>query len=536
MKKRLFFAAATATAIALASSHLVGARDGSITSSWAQILGKTNIFRAIVHLIEPTAASECCQTPDNATSVIFSILGTPTTMLGVLKRKRDSREDSASDPRLVLAKEFNLARVPRASEPLSEQPPLARSSAAEAESTSPPPPKATFRLASDDSRRSAKREVGGLTIMQIGDSHTAADFFTGEVRRYLQARYGSGGPGYVDVGRPHLGVRSAALNVSATPGWSYSALQKSTELDDFYLSGFTAKTSRSGEVLSFSSDKPIPYDLVEVEAVTGPKSGSVDISFDGGEPIRRNLATPQQERIVYRFLPDGIALNELRRLSITTSDGQPVAISGLSIFNKSSGVSYSNIGFPGATVDILNKFDPKLLKDEIKRLAPQIIVLSFGTNEGFNDNLDLANYREHYRTVIRKIRSILPQVTLVMIGPAQAERVPSRCINDAASVRCAQHAKGEDGCAWPVPPNLDRVRAVQRNLAREEAISFWDWANVMPAKCGADTWSLANPRLMTGDHVHFTSEGYRTSASRFVEFLNPIVSQLQSKRYAFSDH
>ena len=35
----------------------------------------------------------------------------------------------------------------------------------------------------------------GLTILQIGDSHTSADFFSGELRQRLQQRYGNGGAG-----------------------------------------------------------------------------------------------------------------------------------------------------------------------------------------------------------------------------------------------------------------------------------------------------------------------------------------------------
>ena len=38
----------------------------------------------------------------------------------------------------------------------------------------------------------------GLVILQIGDSHTAADYFTGELRQKLQARYGNGGVGYLE--------------------------------------------------------------------------------------------------------------------------------------------------------------------------------------------------------------------------------------------------------------------------------------------------------------------------------------------------
>jgi hypothetical protein len=44
----------------------------------------------------------------------------------------------------------------------------------------------------------------GLAILQIGDSHTAADYFTGEVRRILQARFGDGGRAIWSSERPIL--------------------------------------------------------------------------------------------------------------------------------------------------------------------------------------------------------------------------------------------------------------------------------------------------------------------------------------------
>jgi lysophospholipase L1-like esterase len=138
--------------------------------------------------------------------------------------------------------------------------------------------------------------------------------------------------------------------------------------------------------------------------------------------------------------------------------------------------------------------------------------------------------------VIRKIRSSLPHVTLVMIGPPQAERGAKGCIKDAGSIGCKPDATGSAGRAWPVPPKLDRVREIQRNLAKEEGVAFWDWANIMPAKCGADAWYRASPPLVTRDHVHFTAEGYRASARSFIEFLDPIIAQFQSNSYAFSDH
>ena len=37
----------------------------------------------------------------------------------------------------------------------------------------------------------------GVSIVQFGDSHTAADLFSGELRRLLQQRYGDGGIGLI---------------------------------------------------------------------------------------------------------------------------------------------------------------------------------------------------------------------------------------------------------------------------------------------------------------------------------------------------
>jgi lysophospholipase L1-like esterase len=391
-------------------------------------------------------------------------------------------------------------------------------------------PRVTFRIASRDHNHPARLEDGGVTILQIGDSHTAADFFTGEVRRRLQARYGDGGPGYVDAGKPHPGIRTASFNVTASSGWTYSALQKSENTADFYLSGFAAKTARSGELLAFSARRPVPYDLVEIEVSTGPKSGSINVALDALAPFRHNLATAHNDHVVYRFIPEGDATGQLQKISITTAENLPVAISSIGIFNRHYGVSYSNIGFPGATVDLLNRFDSGLFRDELRRLAPQIVVLGFGTNEGFDDNLDLDRYRQRYLVVIGRIRASLPDVKIVIIGPPQAGRKSSGCTH---ATNC-RHPADADQCAWPSPPQLSHVRDVQREIAKEQGLAFWDWAAIMPAKCGALAWHVAATPLIAADGVHLTPDGYRLSAGKFAEFLFPLVDQFKSKDYALS--
>lgn len=422
----------------------------------------------------------------------------------------------------------------------------------------------SFDVAANDVKGlKTQKKRGGLTILQIGDSHTAADYFTGEMRRLVQKRFGNGGPGYLDAGRPHPGVRSAAMTIAASPGWTYSALQKSEHADRFHLSGFDAETSHAGETLTFSSSNAVPYDRIEIEAVTGPGHGEIEVAVDALPPARYSLAGPERGRAVFRLAPQARA-GSLRKLLIKSLDQRPVAIASVGVFNRNRGASYSSVGFPGATIDIVNKYDPAMLDETLKRLAPQIVVLAFGTNEGFNDNLDLSRYREHYLAVINKIRQGAPGARIVMVGPPRANRTTSACAKNPAACRAAdakpyasaattEHAASatESGamnapadvapahaqaCPFPTPPQLDPVRVTQKEIAKEEKIAFWDWAAIMPEKCGAHAWVKSSPRLMTADHVHFTSDGYKLSAKAFLGFLSPIINQLRYRKYAFSNN
>ncbi len=285
-----------------------------------------------------------------------------------------------------------------------------------------------FTVASNDVKAIASpRKRGGLTILQIGDSHTAADYFTGEIRRLLQRRFGNGGPGYLEIGRPHPGVRSAIVNVAVSPGWSYSALQKSDDSARYHLSGFDAETKRAGETLKFATAEPVAYDSIEIQTLSGPEHGEIEVSINDQPPTRYNLKSDDDGRQLFTIQATKPGV-KLQKLQIKTVSDRRVTISGVGIFNRRSGVSYSNVGFPGATIDIVNKYDGEMLEQELKTLAPQIVVLAFGTNEGFNDNLDLERYRAHYRSVIQKIRAASPGARIVLVGPPQANRVPAGCL------------------------------------------------------------------------------------------------------------
>jgi lysophospholipase L1-like esterase len=380
-----------------------------------------------------------------------------------------------------------------------------------------------------------------ITILQLGDSHTSADFLTGEIRRRLQEAYGNGGSGYVTAGRPHIGVLSSTLKITVSQGWTYQALQRSEETGEFWMSGFNTVASAAGETLSFTSERAEIFDVIEIEAVRRPGGGTFEIKLDGNVEGTFDLAGQKVEPIVIRLVPDKGPTNQVRDITLTTRTDGPVSIASVAIYNSHDGLTYNSVGYPGATIDILNKLDNRLFTSNLRRLNPQIVVLSFGTNEADKANLDIPAYTERYRKVLAKIRSALPGALLVMIGPPEAEELSSHCKDKAAreAATCRRETTGAtrgDACEWKTLPKLNEVREAQRKIAERDGIVFWNWASIMPKECGATRWLKETPVLMAKDHVHFTIAGYKKSAAAFLDTLIPLIDKVRSRSDAVSNN
>ena len=97
-------------------------------------------------------------------------------------------------------------------------------------------------------------------ILQIGDSHTAADLFTGEVRDRLQEKFGAGGL-FLPPGIPKAGVQSAEINIRADDAWTYKAMASTDEPDHFWLSGYTATAHQENAHITFTARGQQAYDL-----------------------------------------------------------------------------------------------------------------------------------------------------------------------------------------------------------------------------------------------------------------------------------
>lgn len=128
--------------------------------------------------------------------------------------------------------------------------------------------------------------------------------------------------------------------------------------------------------------------------------------------------------------------------------------------------------------------------------APQLVILAYGTNDGFDDLLDPSAFERLLRDQIGRVRREAPGASILLLGAPEAMR-------GEGGGTCAGDPEGR----WRAPAMLSVVRDVQHRVAAETGVAFWDWRGRMGGECSAHALTLGAEPLMRPDHVHFTRAG-----------------------------
>jgi lysophospholipase L1-like esterase len=212
------------------------------------------------------------------------------------------------------------------------------------------------------------------------------------------------------------------------------------------------------------------------------------------------------------------------RVKISPKGDGPIELLSWTFKRNKYGVIYHSHGIVGATINVINHWSRNVVSSEIGLLDPSLIIVAFGTNEGFHDDLETGEYARDFQDRLAFLRSAAPHASIVVLGPPDANRLPRFC-EKRISFRCfpltpyeidnygellAQ--KDERLCRWHPPPKLEVVRKIQQDVAALEGYFFWDWSTVMGGACGIHAWAQQEPPLTYKDHVHLTERGYHISA------------------------
>jgi lysophospholipase L1-like esterase len=328
---------------------------------------------------------------------------------------------------------------------------------------------------------------GLLHILQFGDSHTAADDWTGMIRRLLQSRFGDGGTGFMLAGRPFLGYRRLETTTTATRGWTSDGLATASGDGLFGLGGTSVSTRRAGQSVSLEAD----CSRFELFFWRQPGGGRVALSVDGAP--QDTIETDGDPSPAYFDLsvPAGRHL-----FALSTLEAAPVRLFGW-VAEKESGVTYESLGINGAQASLILNWNEGLYDEHLRQRDPALIVLAYGTNEAGVRDWTAESYGAMFSELIQRLRRASPTASILVIGP------PDRYVRSQGR--------------WRVMDKVDMIIEAQRQAAIENGCAFWDLRQQMGGKGSMRQWVVAG--LAQGDHVHFTSDGYRLLGGAVYEEL-----------------
>lgn len=357
---------------------------------------------------------------------------------------------------------------------------------------------AHFHAALDELAHGKRRTVN---ILHLGDSHIALDHMTGILRGSWIDAYGDAGRG-LPPGNPYRYYSPQGYSVTMTGAWSVASSLRADARGPFGVAGYRISSGSSAARTSVEKVSGT-FDAVEIDAMGGPSSGSLLVSFDGAKTQSFSTRAPQAGPVRIR-----VTAPSAHRMEVSPAGDGEVVLLGWALLTGRPGIRYDSYGISGATLDVVDHWSSDVVDAQISALKPDLIILGYGTNEGFNDRLDLHAYEAKLETLIARLKHLSPDASIALLGPLDGARKakpgePSTC--------------GD----WTTPPMLAALRKLQKSVAAKEGAFYFDQSRVMDGACGITRWAGLNPPLAWPDHVHLRKDGARRAGVALLTALMP---------------
>lgn len=322
---------------------------------------------------------------------------------------------------------------------------------------------------------------GKVRVAMYGASGTAADIFTGYVRAYLQRRFGAGGPGFVPAARMNAWYRHSEVTVETSKKWDKENSVRKTRPPVEPRLGLMG--------VSFATTSKRAYTRVipgagwhgvtltgDLFAWQGPGGGKLRVQR-GGKTLAEVSTRARAPGPAYVALPPGPGA---QAIEVTPRGGGVVRVYGMVLESDQAGVVVDTLGIEGARAANQLAWDEAMWAEHLRRRAPDLVVLSYGTNEATDMDVPIEVYRRELGEVLARHRRAAPEASCILLGPSD-------------------FPAGE--------PRLTQILAIQRELAVQVGCGYWDAQAFMGGPGSMATWVTSDPPLAQADGLHTTRRG-----------------------------
>ncbi len=332
-----------------------------------------------------------------------------------------------------------------------------------------------------------------VRVLQFGDSHTAADFETGPLRRALQARFGDGGRGFVGIGHVYPHYVQEGLRVGSTKDFASERgryVKGKFVGDGMYgLGGASIATSQHGARAWAELTTKSPK--IELSYLEQPHGGSFDVLVDGAK-LGRIATGGRAVTSAFQSFDVSDAPHHVEVRAVGDGD---VRVFGMALDRPQVGLTLDALGINGARATTALHWNEAHVTEQLRHRAPDLVILAYGTNEAGDDTTP-ATYERQLVDLLGRIARAVPSAACLLLGP------PDR------AAKTPEHG-------WVTMPKLLEVIATQQRVARAAGCAYYNQLAAMGGEGSIAAWANEPNSRATKDHVHLTRDGYAFLANVF---------------------
>jgi len=331
-----------------------------------------------------------------------------------------------------------------------------------------------------------------VSIVHIGDSHIQADLMTRVLRKGLQERFGNAGRGIVFPFQLARTNSPSDIVSSSDVSWLAGRITLVKNSVDCGVCGYGLQSDSSDAVLTIglrrSKKDDDVFDLVRL--FTGKNIGSLNIKYNDSE--EQTVCIQPENAYGYELFPLKMNTNSLS-ISRQSPDSTEFIFYGVSFEKKdASGVIYNSIGVNGAKYSSFN--NTPLFWEQIGALKADCYIISLGTNEAQNQNLNAVDFGLQVRTMVTHLKQISPDAVFLITTPA-----PS-----------FYHSLRANAV-------IKTVADVLLTVSSEEKISSWNLYDIVGGE--AENMIFQNIGIYRPDMLHFNRAGYELQGEMLLTAL-----------------
>jgi lysophospholipase L1-like esterase len=321
---------------------------------------------------------------------------------------------------------------------------------------------------------------GQIKIVHFGGSHIQADIYTHQIRRKFEF-FQPGLTGYRGFIFPYkIALTNSPANYNVTYAGTWTSC-RNVDKNDLCVLGVagisvTAQDTSSSVKILLNNDPGLNFSFNRIK-IFHPAG---DTEFTPEISACSKKARNEEMRYTEFFFDSYFDSAEVF-FRKTDSLQNKFELQGLSFESDLPGLVYSTIGVNGAKAESFLKC--QLFESQIKALQPDMVILSFGTNEGYTLKFDREAFKKTYSELIQNIKTASPQTVFLITVP-----------ND--SYLFGKYAN----------TNSSEIKNVIFEIAEENNLAVWDFYSIMGGFGSSSVWFRNG--LMNKDRVHFNKEGY----------------------------